>query len=130
MTAKYETDDGEEADGLAENCSRNWLGWIGDAQKFFAFLNEKADSIDKLYADLKRMAAANIDREYRMFWANLEVLKPAVYSRPPVPVVVPRWKDQKELPRKASELLERALIFSFEETGLDTIMLQVRDDLA
>jgi hypothetical protein len=65
-----------------------------------------------------------------MFWANLEVLKPAIYSRPPMPVVVPRWKDHKELPRKASELLERALILNFEETGIDAIMLQVRDDLA
>ncbi|WP_119271441.1 hypothetical protein [Taklimakanibacter deserti] len=107
-----------------------WLDCIGDAQKFFAFWNEKSDSIDKLYADLKKMAATGVDREYKMFWANMEVLKPAIYSRSPVPVVVPRWADQKELPRKASEMLERALILNFEEIGLDTIMLQVRDDLA
>jgi hypothetical protein len=76
------------------------------------------------------MATTHADREYKMFWANLEVLRPAIYARPPVPVVVPRWKDQKELPRKASEVLERALILNFEEIGLDGIMLQVRDDLA
>jgi hypothetical protein len=128
--AEYETDEGEDSGLPADRSSRYWLECIGDAQRFFAFWNEKADSIDKVYADLKKMAAINLDREYRLFWANLEVLKPAIYSRPPQPVVVPRWKDQKELPRKASELLERALMVSFEETGLDAIMLQVRDDLA
>jgi hypothetical protein len=128
--AEYEADGGEESDGLADRSSRYWLECIGDAQKFFAFWNEKADSINRLYADLKKMAATNVDREYKMFWANLEVLKPAIYSRPPAPVVVPRWKDQKELPRKASELLERTLILNFEDIDLDAIMLQVRDDLA
>ncbi|MGE0238397.1 MAG: hypothetical protein AB7S59_06750, partial [Parvibaculaceae bacterium] len=58
------------------------------------------------------------------------VLKPAIYARPPSPVVVPRWKDRRELARTASEVLERTLALNFEETGLDTIMLQVRDDVA
>lgn len=128
--ADYEAEDGDEKDLLADRQSKYWLDCIGDAQKFFAFWNEKSDSIDKLHADLKKMAATNVDREYKMFWANLEVLKPSIYSRPPVPVVVPRWKDQKELPRKASEMLERTLVLNFEEIDLDTIMLQVRDDLA
>jgi hypothetical protein len=126
----YVTDEGEQDDVLPDRSSRYWLDCIGDAQKFFAFWHEKADSIDAVYADLHKMAATNADREYKMFWANLEVLKPAIYSRPPAPVVVPRWKDHKELPRKASELLERTLILNFEEIGLDAIMLQVRDDLA
>ncbi|MGE3875496.1 MAG: hypothetical protein AB7F74_21290 [Parvibaculaceae bacterium] len=128
--ADYETDDGEDGGLPADRSSGYWLDCISDAQKFFAFWNEKADSIDRLYADLKKMAATNVDREYKMFWANIEVLKPAIYSRPPAPVVVPRWKDQKELPRKASELLERTLILNFEEIDLDAVMLQVRDDLA
>jgi hypothetical protein len=128
--AEYETEDGDDGDALADRGSGYWLDCLSDAQKFFAFWNEKADGIDRFYADLKKLAATNVDREYKLFWANLEVLKPAIYSRPPAPVVIPRWKDQKELPRKASELLERALILNFEEIGLDTIMLQVRDDLA
>src|SRR5262245_31063348 len=128
--ADYETDGGEDGNLPADRSSKYWLDCISDAQKYFAFWSEKADSIDRFYADLKRMAATNVDREYKMFWANLEVLKPAIYSRPPAPVVVPRWQDHKELPRKASELLERTLILNFEEIGLDAIMLQVRDDLA
>jgi hypothetical protein len=71
-----------------------------------------------------------MDREFKMFWANLETLKPSIYSRPPVPVVVPRWKDQRELPRKASEVLERTLILNFEEIDVDAVMLQARDDMA
>src|SRR5262245_30196014 len=109
---EHEAEDGEAGDAPRDRSSRYWLECIRDAQKFFAVWNEKADSIDRQYADLNRMASAHADREYRMFWANLEVLRPAIYARPPVPVVVPRWKDQKELPRKASEMLERTLILN------------------
>ena len=28
-----------------------------------------------------------------MFWANCEVIKPAIYAKAPMPVVVPKFKD-------------------------------------
>ncbi|MGE0007793.1 MAG: hypothetical protein AB7S92_19705 [Parvibaculaceae bacterium] len=127
--ADYESDGGE-IDPPAGRGAGYWLDCIAGARKVFALWQEKADGIDRAYADLARFAAANGDREYRMFWANLEVLKPSIYSRPPSPVVVPRWQSGSELARKASEVLERALSLAFEETGLDAVMLQVRDDVA
>lgn len=109
--------------------SRYWLDCIADAKKYFQFWLDKCESIDKLYADLKRLADVQGDREYQMFWANLEVLKPAIYSRAPVPAVQPRFKDMKPLPRAASETLERALMVSFELEDVNATMIQVRDDL-
>lgn len=107
-----------------------WLALITDATKCVQKYQNKCDNIDKLYADLDALSKDAGDREFQIFWANLEVLKPSIYSRPPVPVVVPRFKDRKPLPRKASEVLERSLISSFEADDIDATMKLVRDDLA
>jgi hypothetical protein len=56
------------------------------------------------------LAKSTRDRQFQMFWANIQVLGPSIYARPPIPVVVPRFKDRKPLPRAASEILERCAI--------------------
>ena len=47
------------------------------------------------------------DRQFNLFWANLEILKPSIYAKAPVPVVVPKFKDRRPLYQVTSELLER-----------------------
>ena len=112
--------------------SKPWLDAIKDAEKAFQPYNDKCENISKLYADLERMADVSVghDREMQIFWANLEVLKPSMYQRPPQPVVMPRHSDSGELPRKAAEMVERALQFDVEADDLHETMLAVRDDLA
>jgi hypothetical protein len=56
-----------------------------------------ADNIDKLYASLDKLANTTRDRQFQMFWANIQVLGASVYSRPPIPVVVPRFRDRKPI---------------------------------
>jgi hypothetical protein len=109
--------------------SRRWLAKIEEAEHAFKDWQERADNIDKLYANMKELAAIGRDRQFQMFWANIQVLGPSIYSRPPVPVVVPRFKDRKPVPRMASELLERSTIVGFELEDIDGVMRQVRDDL-
>jgi hypothetical protein len=110
--------------------SKAWLASIVDAEKAFDQYQRKADAIDKLYADLNKLASDVRDREFQLFWANIEVLKPSIYARPPVPVVTPKFKDRRPLYRTASELLERCCIVSFDLADIDQVMRQVRDDLA
>ncbi|HEV2160236.1 hypothetical protein [Bradyrhizobium sp.] len=109
--------------------SKRWLSMIEDAEHAFRDWQSKADNIDKLYANLNDLASAGRDRQFQMFWANIQVLGPSVYSRPPVPVVVPRFKDRKPVPRAASELLERSTSVGFELEDIDGLMRAVRDDL-
>ena len=123
------SEDVAEAKGYSTNAAP-WLDMIEEAKRCYQTYQDKCDNIDKLYADLKSMSGESADREFKIFWANLEVVKPSIYSRPPVPVVVPRFKDRKELPRRASEMLERCLISSFEADDIDSSMRLVRDDLA
>lgn len=118
----------EYADVEAKS-AKPWLALITSAEKAFKTYNAKADNIDKLFADLEGLSKVARDRQFQIFWANIEVLKPSVYSRPPVPVVVPRFKDRRPIRRVASEFLERACVTGFDTADIDYLMKLVRDDL-
>jgi hypothetical protein len=125
--------DGDRPDVKVEpkggRSSKPWLKLITDAEKVYQTYQDKCDSIDKLYADLEKLSNVARDRQFQLFWANISVLGPSIYSRPPVPVVVPRFKDRKALPRLASELLERSAVVGFELEDIDQVMRLVRDDI-
>lgn len=122
--------DGEELQPEFDRDSGPWLKMIEHAEKAFDQWHKTCDNLAKEYANLKRLASSRSDREFQMFYANLEVVKPSIYSRAPQPVVVPRFKDRKPVPRKASEMLERALVTSFDVEQVHETMKRVRDDLA
>jgi len=115
---------------LETKSSKPWLTMITRAGKAgFDDYNDRCDNIDKRFASLERLASAARDREFQIFWANIQVLGPSIYSRPPVPVVVARFKDKRPLYKTAAELLERTAIISFEMADIDGVMRHVRDDL-
>jgi hypothetical protein len=108
--------------------AKPWLDMLSEAETRDASYHDRCDKIDKLYACLERSSLN--DRELQVFWANLQVLGPTIYSREPVPVVAPRFRDRKPIPRRAGEILERALISDAESDHLHDELLQVRDELA
>lgn len=121
----------QETDPYAEmRASKPWLEAIKDYKKSMYGYDDSCDKIDKHYASLKEIGGASRERQMQIFWANLEVLKPAIYSRPPVPVVTTRFKDKEPIVRHAAEVLERSLISSFEREDIDQTMIMLRDDLA
>ena len=122
--------DGEELQPEFDRDSGPYLKMIEHAEKAFDQWWKTCDNVAKDYANLKRLASSRADREFQMLYANLEVVKPSIYSRAPMPVVVPRFKDRKPVPRKASEMLERALVTSFDVEHVHETMKRVRDDLA
>lgn len=130
MDQEYEGQETEEAEDNAPRLSKPYLDMIHDAERAFQSYQSRCDAIDARYASLDKMADAVGDREFQIFWANLEVLKPTIYQRPPQPVVMPRHKDGGELARKASEMLERVLSFVVEDDDLHETLTLVRDDLA
>jgi hypothetical protein len=103
-----------------------WLDRITESCTKFEKWREQCANLDKLYSRNERADSA--DREYALFWSNIEVLKPATYARTPVPVVAPRFKDGNAVAREASETLERCLVVQFEQADLDGLMREVRDD--
>lgn len=122
--------------GVGEDRSaQRILEVISDSESRMNRWQTKCDRIDKLYSSLQSLSGLDmigdrfLDREYNLFWASVEVIKPSIYSRPPVPVVTPKFQDRKAVKRVTSELLERCAIAGFDESDIDQVMLGVRDDL-
>lgn len=110
--------------------SAPWYELIVQAQRAFQDYNDRCDRVDKLYADMNALGNASRDREYQLFWANTQVMLPSIYARPPVPVVVPKFKDRRPVYRVSSEMLERCSVVAFDLTDINSVMLGLRDDLA
>jgi hypothetical protein len=73
-------------------------------------------------------SATNKTRKYQILWSNMEVMKPSVLSKPPVPVVQRRYKDKDAVGREACDLLERACRFQVEANDYFSRLEKVRDD--
>lgn len=114
--------------------SRRFLDAITEAERAFQTWQRICDRVDRLYSNLSgfsdRGATDFNDREFSLFWATIEVIKPSIYSRPPIPVVETKFKDRDPVKRTAAELLERCAIAGFDLTDIDQVMLDTRDDLA
>jgi len=124
-------DDAEPADTLEDkrepNGSAALLAALEDAERKFAPYLTFCKTVDKAYA----LACDNYtDEAYALFWASVEILKPAIYAKPPKAIASPRFKDGGPVEKTAAELIERCLESEFDRGGLDDEMLNVRDDLA
>lgn len=113
-----------------------YLEAIEQYRKEFDRWFHRCDQIDRVYSGLQSLSgitlteASIVDREYDLFWASMEIIKPSIYSRPPVPVVTTKFKDRSPVKRVTAELLERSAISGFELTNINASMIGVRDDLA
>ena len=107
-----------------------WLNMLRESEKAFEDWNAACDNIEKLYANLELLRSQTRERQFNLFWANLEILKPSIYAKAPVPVVVPKFKDRRPLYQTTSELLERCSIVAFDMTRINDLLMLVRDDLS
>jgi len=110
--------------------AKAWINLLEESEGVFSGWNDHCDRIDKLYASLERLSSMSRDKEFAMFWANCEVVKPSIYAKKPEPVVVPKFKDQRPVPLAASELAERCANVAFDLARINDLMLLVRDDVA
>jgi hypothetical protein len=126
----YRHDDLEYNPKAAPKPALAWLNLLKESETAFEPWNAHCDKIDRRYASLERLSTNARDPEFQMFWANCEVLKPSIYARPPVPVVVPKFKDRRPIYQAASEVLERCAVVAFDLTTINDQLLLVRDDVA
>ena len=110
--------------------SKAWLNMLLESEKAFERWNDHCDKIDAQYASLEKLSSMTRDKEFQMFWANCEVIKPSIYAKPPVPVVVPKFKDRRPVYQAASEVAERCAHVTFDNARINDVMMLIRDDLA
>jgi hypothetical protein len=122
--------DAEYNPAMEPEKAKAWLNMLAESEKAFEEWNESCDNIERMYGNLSYLRSTTRDRQFNLFWANLEILKPSIYAKPPVPVVVPKFKDRRPLYQTTSELLERCSVVAFDLTRIDDLLKLVRDDLA
>jgi len=130
VEADVRTDDHEFNPAMEPQSAKAWLNLLLESEDTFEPWNKHCDNIDKQYANLERLATMSRNKEFQMFWANCEVLKPSIYAKPPVPVVVPKFKDRRPVYQAASEVMERCTTVAFDLTRINDLMLLVRDDVS
>jgi len=104
-----------------------WHAEIEVCQNEFYDWWRECSRIETLYRNDRRRAAAQ-PQQFAVLWSNVETLKPAIYSRPPVPVVARTFGDADPIGRAASMILRRTIQHEIEAYKLDRKIKQVRDD--
>jgi hypothetical protein len=122
-------DDVEFNPAVEPESAKAWLNLLEESEDAFESWNSHCDKIDTQFASLKHLSNRP-DKEFQMFWANCEVIKPSIYANPPIPVVVPKFKDRRPVYQAASEVMERCAIVAFDLARINDLMLLVRDDVA
>lgn len=121
-TAEKEADFGAPPTGIASR----WKAEIEAFDRERKAYADRAEKITKRY----RNEQGGDDRRFALLWANVEVLKPTVYARDPVPRVFRRFRDRDPVGRVASKLLERVLTCQIEKGGYgDAVRAAVLDFL-
>jgi len=122
-------DDLEFNPAIEPRKSKAWINMLEESEGAFERWNDHCDRIDKQFANLERLAGMTRDKEFQMFWANCEVIKPAILAKPPRPVVVTKFKDRRPVYQAAAEVLERCSMVAFDIARIEDLMVLVRDDL-
>ncbi|MGN7962175.1 hypothetical protein [Brucella sp. 22210] len=117
-----------EVEGDTKSSARV-LSAIKKAERAFNSWQSLCDQIDVVYGGEDTIDSDWSDPDYDLFWASMEIMKPAIYAYPPQPVVSPQFKDRRKLQNTTADLLERSVKSAFIRTGIDDAMICTRDDL-
>lgn len=104
-----------------------WLAEIRAYDTTFKPWTERCKKIVKRYRDEQETETASVAR-FNILWANVQIMAPALYAKPPVPDVSRRYKDRDPIARTASTVLERCLSYSTDVYDFDGTVKGARDD--
>ncbi len=104
----------------------HWKTQIEQCEKEYDRWYKKCEKISKNYRDERGEADDN--RRLNLFWANTQTLKPAIYSKTPVPICERRFLDRDTTGRVASTILERCLRYEVSVSLFDRTMRRARND--
>ena len=115
--------------------SKRWLDELERYEKASKKWREDANKIVDRYR-LEQSSAQNASQSYsskrptfNILWANVQTLKPALFSRPPEIIAERRHRDRDPIGRIASEVIQRAANEEIERNGfkdaMDSVVLDV-----
>jgi len=121
---------GPNGGGDSRRLATFWLNQVieVDDEREFKRWIKRGTTIEKRYRDERSRVDEEGQRRVNTLWANVEILTPALYGKPPVPVCERRFKDKDPVGRGAAQMLERALRNEMEVCGFDESIRQALRD--
>lgn len=109
---------------------RTWLKQIDLARKNEKNWRRDAKTAISIYSN-DVYKSNNTDRKemFNIFWANVETKRPALYSNLPRPDIRRRFKDNNQLGKVISELLERATAYTLDCSEADSVLKAATNDM-
>lgn len=93
---------------------REWLAEISAYEKDSEVWVNRSQKIIDRYRDSRKMRNQSFQIRYNILWANVQLLKPALYARDPIPRVQRRFKQKDPASRYGAQILERCLSYLME----------------
>ncbi len=106
----------------------HWKTQIEQSTKELNRWHKRGEKISKNYRDERDDQDKGAARRLNLFWSNTETVKPAVYSKTPVPICERRFLDKDTTGRVASTILERVLRYEVSMSGFDSAVRRARND--
>jgi hypothetical protein len=115
---------GPDGGSKSTRLARFWLDQINTVKdnSQHKHWTRRGETIVKRYRDERNRTDEEGQRRYNSLWANVEILRPALYGKTPLPVAERRFKDRDPTGRAAAQILERALRNEIEICGYDEAM--------
>ena len=105
----------------------HWKTQIEQCSQEYRRFHERCKRISQRFRD-ERMVIDDEKKSLNLFWSNVQTLKPAIYSKTPVPICERRFLDKDTTGRVAATILERALRYEVAMSGFDAAMRRSRND--
>ena len=101
---------------------------IEQSEKELHRWHKRGEKISKTYRDERDDNDKGVARKLNLFWSNTETLRPAIYSKTPVPICERRFLDKDTTGRVASTILERTLRYEVQMSGFDRAIRRALKD--
>lgn len=93
--------------------AQQWHDELKRYKREFQRWTDRSNDIVKRYRDERKYTQDNA--RFNIFWSNVQTLKPAIFSKVPMPEVSRRYNDADPVSRCASTILERALDYEIKQ---------------
>lgn len=117
---------GKESERLASFWNEQ-IQKIGKDKGYQLFL-KRGRKIEARYRDERNVSDEDSRRKYNALWSNVEILKPAVFGKTPVPIAERKFGDKDPIARGAAQILERALRNEIDICGFNEALTQAVSD--
>src|SRR6478736_3033571 len=113
------------------NSSATVLEALAQSRKVFQHYNNFCRKVDDIISAKQQIIGLATERgwrdqEYDLFWASMEILKPAIYAKPPNIIVSTRFNDGNATAKVFAEMMERVINSEFERGDIDQTLLDIR----